>query len=620
MTMTPKPKSLVHSNRLFFLLVIILVVAVFLLFLSNFSCLENHSQHNMDVVGPQQQQQQRAVSKFVIDRSPIIGAERHSTTNRSSRCLREYDRVTASLTPGLTQELLDRSKVYLGNRERAAKLVDKLRLRQKAVNVVVCGGSITIGHGIFPKTSKYLRQLEDWMNTFFPVRVNRTQNQPPERPPRHMVHEMAGHGADMCAMAKRINLMRLPQIQPDLVILEFGVNDYQGQDFDVMVDDKTDVFFDGFRVLATCAEVVVHRLLSDYPEAAVVFLEFQTAILNRKTAQLLHMGAALHYEVPVLSYADAMFRPYYQLIEKLKPYHYSVPSTMDVLSVQPYPHGCAACHLENLTDQFQGDGCRTLCEFVRRSELYQGNCDDRLLGLQPCYVPIFAHDEVHPSAVGHTIATDLIVDWIAATMLQVCQGRKFAPHVLPTHSGWLTAGPNYQNELRARSDFVLVRDTIQVFGNPRALHPDTFSKGFELTGDGYADRKGWVATNPLGGESISFDFNLPPASCYEVFLSVLRSYNTVGTFTVSVEDLRTNKTTAPQTFDCLWQPRISIPVDFQLTRSQQPPVRSNQQCTGKCRVSVRTLPEIKGRGGNKIKIMSLSVRKCVNVSSKELPS
>jgi hypothetical protein len=74
-------------------------------------------------------------------------------------------------------------------------------------------------------------------------------------------------------MAKRMNYLNVPT-KPDLFILEFGVNDYQGQDHIVHLDHKTDVFFDGFQTLAACAETVVYRILSEYPEAAIVFLEF----------------------------------------------------------------------------------------------------------------------------------------------------------------------------------------------------------------------------------------------------------------------------------------------------------------------------------------------------------
>ena len=53
----------------------------------------------------------------------------------------------------------------------------------------------------------------------------------------------------ICAMAKRINMMNLPA-NPDLFILEFAVNDYQGQDHKLHVDFKMDQFFKGFRLVS----------------------------------------------------------------------------------------------------------------------------------------------------------------------------------------------------------------------------------------------------------------------------------------------------------------------------------------------------------------------------------
>lgn len=410
-----------------------------------------------------------------------------------------------------------------------------------------------------------------------------------------------------------MNLIDFPVFAPDMFILEFAVNDYQGQDHKVQIDYKTDAFFDGFKRLAACAEIVVYKLLADYPDSAVVFLEFQTAILNRKTAQLLHMGVAQHYQVPVISYADAMWPDFYRLLDKLEPFGYSIPKTMDISSILPYPHGCAPCDTEGIEKAFRDYGCKSVCVFMKRSGYYtEEECDAASKRYQPCYVPFFAHDAVHPSVIGHRIARDLIANVIAHTALLTCQGRMFSDHLLPTHSGWLVAGINYQSELRARSDFVLVKDTMEIFAKQDPLLSNKHTAGFQLEMDEYY-RKGWIATNPSGGERVTFDIDLRPATdCYAVYLSVLKSYATVGTFTFTVEDLLKKKDTPPVTIDCLWEPQISIPVDIKLTAN-------SLDCSGKCKVTITTNPEIPGRGGNLVKIMSLSVRKCMS-ASKEVTS
>ena len=503
-----------------------------------------------------------------------------------SSCKQEYDRVASKWSLNLSDEVLQRSKMYMGNRYRLAKLARNLQ--KKPVHIVVCGGSITLGHGVHPE-SRYSSQLESWMNSNYPNH-------------NHTVLTLGSHGADMCAMAKRMNLLDLPN-NPDLFVLEFGVNDYQGQDHKLHLDPKTDVFFDGFQNIAICAEVVVHKLLTDYPDAAVLFLEFQTAVLSRKTAQLLHIGVAQHYQIPVLSYAEALFPDFVRLMKILEPYNYSIPVSKHMANVQPYPHGCAECLTEDIAEQFRGKGCRSLCFFMERSGYHNGPCDTTG---KPCFVPFFAHDAVHPSVVGHKIAAHLVAHFIAETSLLVCQGRTFPEPFLPTHSGWLVGGQHYQDELRARSNFDLVKDTMDIFAKRDQLDSHDHSRGFELkNGDHPADRIGWIATNPLGGEHVSFEIDLPRSNCYVINLSALRSYESVGTFSVEVWDELTDTTTQTKTFDCKWKPRISIPVDFQVTSDDVP------QCTGKCRVTVRTHPKIKGRKINKVKIVSLAVRECM---------
>jgi hypothetical protein len=416
----------------------------------------------------------------------------------------------------------------------------------------------------------------------------------------------------MCAMAKRINFLDLP-VTPDLFILEFAVNDYQGQDHKVHIDHKTDVFFDGFQTLAVCAETVVYKLLTDYPNAAILFLEFQTAILNRKTAQLLHMGVAQHYQIPVISYADALWPDFYRLIDALKPFKYSLPNSLP-LQVQiqtefPYPHGCAPCQAEHIIESFRDKGCKSICVYVERSGLFSlsksQKCD---AGLPPCYVPFLAHDAVHPSAVGHLIARDLIAHLIGQVAFDTCQGRSFPSYHLPTHGGWLVAAStvdhSYGAELIARSNFLLVLDTMEVFARQNPLLSQDHTPGFELKADSMA-RKGWIATNPSGGESIVFSIDLPVGKCYAIFLSVLKSYESVGTFSVTVEDLVRNTISSIDKIDCLWKPRISVPADVQIAADQ------TTECTGKCKITILTHAEVPGRRGNLIKIMSLSVRECL---------
>jgi len=80
-----------------------------------------------------------------------------------------------------------------------------------------------------------------------------------------------------------------------------------------------DTFFEGFLDIASCTE----SILKHFPEAAIVFLERRTAIISRKSGGILHMGAAQHYQVPVISYEQALWPDYFGLLEALRPYHYA---------------------------------------------------------------------------------------------------------------------------------------------------------------------------------------------------------------------------------------------------------------------------------------------------------
>ena len=297
----------------------------------------------------------------------------HGHTSITSPCQLEYDRITSNRTLGLTEQDLLRSRAWMGNQYRVNLAIDTLNQRRRPMLAVVAGGSISLGHGTY-NMYRYGEQFQNWMNEKYPLHNPRD---------KHQVINVAAHGADMCSMAKRLNILyedlesNMPNAstQPDLIILEFAVNDYQGQDHLIMVDHKTSVFFDGFQELVKCAEVVVYSLLTKYPNAAIIFLEVQTAILTRKSGALLHMGVAQQYSIPVISYAEAMFPGYYRLMRKLESMDavsYSFPNaewikdggvgihptnvvnaSQYASAVFPFPHGCSPCRDDTIIQQFR---------------------------------------------------------------------------------------------------------------------------------------------------------------------------------------------------------------------------------------------------------------------------
>ena len=523
------------------------------------------------------------------------------------KCQVEYNRVNRHRTKGLSEESIDRSRAWIGNRQRLNHLAGRLAASPNAngIDVITFGGSITLGHGVARdetpgnESGPYGFLLEKWLNEMYCGSRS-----------KHNVHNLAAHGADMCALEKRLNgiLSDLDSksIHPDLFLLEFAVNDYQGQDHIIQVDSKTDVFFDGFQSIALCCEVVIHKLLHEFPRAAIAFVEFRTAITSRKTGQLLHMGVAQHYEIPVISYAEAMFPEYFRLVSMLNATdRYTVPKGETLM---PFPYGCQPCYPSGIEEKFNhfrppDKQCRTVCDLISYSG---GKCDmfqSPSPGRDYCHPSIFAVDAVHPSTVGHRIARDLIANMIADAVRDRCLQKPFAPQALPT-TGWLGA----PSSLSARANFVDVRDADCFLPFCKKLKPvDKPSEGFTYYSDVKAtnfEKFGWIATNETGNEHITFGINLPHKPCYAVYVAVLRSYDGMGQFFVDVENSNNGRRTSVE-LDGLWNPHISVWSDNQITKDDDVGA-----CEGKCKVTIRTKPKIAGRSGNKVKILTLSAREC----------
>ncbi|KAL7437261.1 hypothetical protein ACHAXM_005547 [Skeletonema potamos] len=570
----------------------------------------------------------------LLVRSTIV---KDPSSSIHSTCNGEYDRIVSKQTPGLTPQDLLRSRALIGNQYRLERVMESLSSRDRPVVAVVAGGSISLGHGLANDHHRYADRLENWMNEMFPMpAINQDKTKKDNKGhERHKVVNVASHGADSCSMAKRLNVMysdlssQLPTSsnEPDLIILEFAVNDYEGQDHLVQVRYQASVFFDGFMDITLCTEVVVHSLLTRYKNAAIVFLEMQTAILPRKTGALLHMGVATHYQIPVISYAETLFHGFAELIRKLEridPISYTYPdaelsfdSGDNVTSSAffPYPHGCSPCQPQYILSQFRQGGCKSICTFVERSNIVNDRklkCKTKDLqsGRNECFVPYLAPDAVHPSAAGHGIVMDLLVHALASAQRSSCEGRG-TPY--KSELPMTTFVAKTTDELEIRGDFLVVNDVARIFSRWDQLKPVGEPKGFErYADDSLKQRPGWIATDPAGGNKITFPIDLPTSECYVVYVAILRSYNGMGTMTVEVRDYGDDKknTSKPpknltrKKLDGLWQSPISVWSDAQITDDKV------AGCTGYCEVDIVTDPIVDGRNGNKVKILTVSARRC----------
>jgi hypothetical protein len=153
----------------------------------------------------------------VAQASPVI---RKETADDDDLCRKEFHRITKDMNnfhvsgndariPGVTDEDLDRSVAHVGNRFRLAYFVNKLTRSSSSsakadkhldvsdenadpVTVVVCGGSISLGHGVNPSLARYSDLLENWLNLAYPISAYSNEYEP-----KHRVYNRGSHGADV---------------------------------------------------------------------------------------------------------------------------------------------------------------------------------------------------------------------------------------------------------------------------------------------------------------------------------------------------------------------------------------------------------------------------------------
>jgi len=137
--------------------------------------------------------QNRCLERETIGDAHKLAFVQTTPTNRSGAfqtqtppedvCWTNYQKATSDRLAGITDEDVLRSKTYFGNRYRLAVLANALGMdragsnsnnnnntvvgfAKKPIQAVVCGGSISLGHGV---KVRYSDRLRDWLNDRFPV-------------------------------------------------------------------------------------------------------------------------------------------------------------------------------------------------------------------------------------------------------------------------------------------------------------------------------------------------------------------------------------------------------------------------------------------------------------------
>ena len=144
--------------------------------------------------------------KFLMLSQPKTASNSYDTY---LACQQEYQRVMSNITTNLTKDDYDRSIAHVGNRYRLSRIVNQKLLVQSnraipqerlPLTIVVCGGSITLGHGITPVSSRYSNQLEMYLNSVYPTKQK-----------LHKVYNRGSHGADVSIVEMGYATMKIKE-------------------------------------------------------------------------------------------------------------------------------------------------------------------------------------------------------------------------------------------------------------------------------------------------------------------------------------------------------------------------------------------------------------------------
>lgn len=174
----------------------------------------------------------------------------------------------------LTETVLKRSVLDSGNMTRVANVIKKA-IKGETVTIGVIGGSITNGTGASASSKKYAERFKTWWKSTFP---NST-----------LTFINAGIGAtDSMIGVHRADADLLCK-NPDLVIVEFSVND---------TASKSSLYRESY-------ESLIRKILKKNNNPAVICL----ALFNQEgtTMQTVHYQVAKHYDVPMISYINAIW-------------------------------------------------------------------------------------------------------------------------------------------------------------------------------------------------------------------------------------------------------------------------------------------------------------------------
>ncbi len=171
------------------------------------------------------------------------------------------------------KERNERALSNLGNPYRFLKLFEKAR-RGEEIVFVTMGGSITTSCNASCWENHYGALLEKWLKDTFPK--------------ANIKFVSAGIGATGSLMGVHRVSRDVLCHEPDFVLVEFSVNDD-------LNGDTTEVYYDN----------LIYKILNYKTQPAVLCVGMTTC--TGASAQENHLNVAKHYDVPYISYRDAVW-------------------------------------------------------------------------------------------------------------------------------------------------------------------------------------------------------------------------------------------------------------------------------------------------------------------------
>ena len=565
---------------------------------------------------------------------------------RNVRCWPE--RAAGHGPTGLTPDMVARGRKHVGNVHRFRRFLCKLWSGKPTTLLVVGGSNPTAAYA--GRGNNFPQKIEAFLRRAFPV----TQPPPPRaadapvsdrgakrgaKPEKgleqlyrnHTVINRAAGGTGVCLTSQTVETF-LDTWDVDVVLTEFAVNDgldKWGRIKEInAVHPPCDAAYQPLRV---CTEAFIRRVYGRNAHVAIIHLE----LASWKT-QFAGVGSqpeiSNFYQVPALSWRDAV-------LPAMRSRHGRFSGYEDWELVPCPNHGSS------------WSGRSTDSMWKAPSYLHRGaNYSCR---------SVWHKDGNHMGPWGHAVAADLFFEMIAAEsaaprrLAAVPPARApdaWSPKELiffgkgePVVHGTTVSAPAARIAAETRRP-VYKTGTLStpyaachgedlehwgirlmqkelyramVAGRTKAqvrrmcqFLPVAHSPGWRLFED-RPKKPGWIADArdaSAAPEAITFELPLPPLNAsgsggrrgrgsggggggYDLFLVFLKSYEKVGRFDVLVSEGGEERT---KMVDALWERQRSTFEEEAVGR-----------CAGPCNVTIATRAPMPGRGGNKVKVVSL---------------